>query len=74
MILEKIQAKFPTAQYAVVFLNMDFNSSQFGAWTVLPVGPDQTVKTLEECSRIWLNDLPSQRQYPVAYVEIKKEG
>jgi hypothetical protein len=70
--IEKIlRDKFPTAEYAVLFVNLDMNSSQFGKWTVLPIGPDQTFKTLAEVQDGHLNDLPSQRQYPVGYSDLK---
>jgi len=48
----------------VVFENMVFDSSAFGARSCLPVGEPWTYKTIKECEGKWLNDLPSQRQYP----------
>lgn len=53
--------------HLVLFENQDFTSSQFGARTALAVGPSRTYQTLESVEGQWLNDLPSQRQYPVAY-------
>lgn len=71
---EKILAHYketlPTATHAIVFVNQDFCSSNFGAWSVVAVGPDCSIKTPEEIETLHLNDLPSQRQYPVAYVQI----
>ena len=47
----------------VYFENQMFDSSAFGSRSALPVGPNNTYKTVEACEGKWLNDLPSQRQY-----------
>jgi len=60
------------ARYIVVYENLDFWSPRFGERSALKVGPGCQVETLEQALRIWLGDLPSQRQYPVAYWE--REG
>lgn len=70
-IVKHFADKFPDATNAVLFVNLDFSSSQFGAWTVMAVGPNQTCKTVEEIAGRHLNDLPSQRQYPVAFVALR---
>ena len=61
------------ARYIVVYRNIDFWSSRFGETSALRVGPGCQVESLEEALSIWLGDLPSQRQYPVAYWEGGKE-
>ena len=73
-IMRYFQKRFPTATHAVLFVNQDFSSSQFGAWRTLAIGPDQTYKTLAEVDGQHLYDLPSQRMYPVASVAIIKEA
>ena len=70
-IMKRLTGRFPTMTHAVLFCNLDFSSSQYGKWTVMTVGPDQTYKTMAEVENSWLNDLPSQRQYPVAYVDLE---
>ena len=57
------------ARYVVVYQNIDFWSSRFGETSALRVGPGCQVESLEEALSIWLGDLPSERQYPVAYWE-----
>ena len=57
------------ARYVVVYEVIDFWSSRFGNRTAIKVGPGCQVETLEQALQIWLGDLPSQRQYPVAYWE-----
>jgi hypothetical protein len=58
------------ATYIVVFENHNFDSSAFGARTAMTVGPNNTYKSPAECEGKWLNDLPSQRQYPTAYAHV----
>jgi hypothetical protein len=55
--------------HLVLFQNVDFTSSDFGSSTIVAIGPNRTYKTLAEVFGKWLNDLPSQRQYPIAYWE-----
>jgi len=62
------------ARYIVVYENLDFWSSRFGERTALRVGPGCSVPSLEKALEIWLGDLPSERQYPVAYWEKKEDG
>lgn len=69
-IIRHLAEKNPGAEYAVLFVNQDLSSSKFGSWTVMVVGKDQTYKTLAEVESTHLFDLPSQRQYPIAYVEL----
>ena len=57
------------ARYIVVYENLNFWSSRLGERTALKVGPGCSVESLEQALQIWLGDLPSQRQYPVAYWE-----
>jgi len=56
----------------VLFENQLMDSSHFGERTALRVGPECTYKDVAACEGHWLNDLPSQRQYPVAFV--RREG
>jgi len=53
----------------VLFENMDMCSSKLGARTALRVGPGCSCADLDKAAQIWLNDLPSQRQYPCSYTE-----
>ena len=62
------------ARYIVVYENLDFWSSRFGERSALKVGPGCTVESLEKALSIYLGDLPSERQYPVAYYEVKHES
>ena len=59
------------ARYIVVYEVLDFWSSRFGHRTALKVGPGCSVESLEQALQIWLGDLPSQRQYPVAYLVLE---
>jgi hypothetical protein len=70
--LNNLKSRFPSATHAVLFVNQAFDNSQFGAWHVMAVGPDNTYKNLEEIDGKHLNDLPSLRQYPVAAIELKR--
>lgn len=53
--------------HLVIFENQMMDSSCFGDRTAMIVGPGCTYKDLEAVKGAWLYDLPSQRQYPVAY-------
>ena len=55
--------------HMVLFENVDFSSSRFGACSALAIGPGNTYRTLEEVENAHLGDLPSERKYPTAYVE-----
>jgi hypothetical protein len=57
------------ARYIVVYENLDFWSSRFGERSALRVGPGCSVESLEQALSLWLGDLPSERQYPIAYWE-----
>ena len=58
------------ATHVVVAENQQMDSSQFGLRTAMVVGPTCTYKTPEECEGKWLHDLPSQRQYFVAFAKV----
>lgn len=62
--------KVQQATHVVLFENVDMSSSRIGERTVVFVGPKNTYKTPEECEGKWLNDLPSQRQYPQEYARV----
>lgn len=51
----------------VVFENLDANSSEFGARTVLAVGPDLDIKKVEDCDGKHLFGDPGRQQAPVAF-------
>lgn len=65
--IREVMQRYPDAEAVVVFENVDFCSSQFGARSALPVGPSNTFKSVSDTEGKWLNDLPSQRQYPQAF-------
>lgn len=60
-------AQNPRTSHLVLFENQDFCSSRFGAKSLMQIGPDCTYKTLSDVEGHHLNDLPSQRQYPIAF-------
>ena len=60
--------KEPGVVGVVLFRNMAFDSSSFGASSCIVVGEGRTYKTIEECEGKWLKDLPSQRQYAESFV------
>ena len=53
--------------YVVYFRNEAMDSSAFGRGTFSVVGPDVSIKTIDEAYLHHLYDLPSQRQYAVAH-------
>jgi len=55
--------------HLVVFENHNFSSTRLGDKTAVVLGPGHTYETLDDVDGKWLNDLPSMRQYPVAYWE-----
>ncbi len=58
--------RWPSAAGMIVFENLDMGSSRLGERSAMPFGPDNTIKSVDDVRGKWLNDLPSQRQYPVA--------
>jgi hypothetical protein len=66
-------ARHTNADALVLFENVQMDSSQFGSQSVLCVGPTCTYKSVQETDGRWLNDLPSQRQYPRAWTPAPKE-
>jgi hypothetical protein len=63
-------AKRMEATHVVCFENVAFDSSRFGDRSALCVGPNNTYKSPDDCEGKWLNDLPSQRQYPQNYMSV----
>ena len=61
---------FTKAKYLVLFENQALDSSNLGMRSVLPVGPEQGLKTLEEIAGRPIGDVPSRFQYPVEYCEV----
>lgn len=64
--LDDTMYRWPRALGMIVFENLDVSSSRLGERSAMPFGPDNTIKSLDDVKGKWLNDLPSQRQYPVA--------
>lgn len=64
--------KFPTVQGIIYFENVTLDSSRLGEASILPYGPDNTIKNIEDVKadpmRFFLHDLPSMRQYPQWYI------
>lgn len=55
---------------AILFENTNLSSSACGERTAVIFGPGCTYKSAGSAEGKWLNDLPSQRQYPrAAYVK-----
>ena len=71
--LERI-ARRPGATHLVLFQNKALDSSAHGLCTALAVGPGHTRASLEEAYASHLNDLPSQRQYPIAHCELPHDN
>lgn len=69
---QKIDDLAERADALVLFVNQDFWSSNLGQRTVLAVGAEFTYKSVSELEGRHLNDLPSQRLYPVAFVELRE--
>lgn len=68
---------YPDAVGVVLFQNLMMDSSSFGDSSSVIVGPSNTFTSAEACEGKWLKDLPSQRQYPVAWVskeDVLKKG
>lgn len=64
---DKVANLFQDAVGVVVFECLDMWSPQLGSRTFMCYGPGRTYQTIEEIAQGHLGDLPSQRQYPVAY-------
>lgn len=67
--LERI-AKRRGATHLVLFQNQALDSANAGLCSALAIGPGCTRTSLEEAYAGHLNDLPSQRQYPIAHCEL----
>ena len=65
--IQTLLTLYPRALALVLFENLDMASSSFGDSTVVAIGPQNTFKSLSDCK--YLNDLPSQRQYPTHFIE-----
>jgi hypothetical protein len=63
--------RVPDATDVVLFVNTNPDSTRFGAWHAMAVGPNNTLKTIKEAEGTHLNDTPSLRMYPVACTEIR---
>ena len=61
------------ATHMVVFENQQLDSSHLGERTGVFVGTNCDFKNLAQVKGRWLKDLPSQRQYPVAFAVIPTE-
>jgi len=49
--------------------NQMMDSSAYGSRSCMCAGPTCTYKSHEECEDKWINDLPSQRQYFIAWCQ-----
>jgi len=70
-VMRNLASRFPDATHVVLFVTTDPGSAQFGAWHAMAVGPNSTLKSVQEAEGSHLNDTPSLRMYPVAYTEIR---
>lgn len=74
--LENVE-EFPDVEGVLFFRNPDMWSSSLGASSILPYGPKNTFKGADVAAmkinamKYWLNNLPSQRQYPEWYISRK---
>jgi hypothetical protein len=62
----------PETTHLVYFENTVLDSSHLGESSVLAIGPRHTYQSLTDVEGKWLNDLPSQRQYPQFWCDVKK--
>ena len=69
---EEALKRKPDATGVVLFENLMMDSSSRGAMTAMIIGPTNTYKSAEDCEGKFLNEMPSQRQHPVAWVERKE--
>jgi hypothetical protein len=67
---EKITSHEGAISHLVLFRNEQLDSSEVGRMTLCLVGPGCTYKSIAELEGKHLNDLPSQRQYPLFYCEV----
>jgi hypothetical protein len=58
----------PTVDGLVLFECIQLDSSSLGMRTVVVFGPGCSTRTLDGLAKKHLYDLPSQRQYPTAFV------
>jgi hypothetical protein len=65
-------ARNPGTTHLVYFENNLLDSSHCGESGVVAVGPNNTLKSLAEVEGKWLNDLPSQREYPLFWCKAKE--
>ena len=70
--IEEALRRKPDAIGVVLFENLMMDSSSRGAMTAMIIGPTNTYKSAEDCEGKFLNEMPSQRQHPVAWVERKE--
>lgn len=66
--VEEMLRRQTKATAIVLFENINMCSSNFGFNKALAVGPGLTFPSVESCEGKWLNDLPSVRLYPIAWV------
>lgn len=65
--------QLPGTTHLVVYENRMIGSPHCGERTALAVGPQRSLPSLSEAASHWLHDLPSTRQYAVAYVDLALE-
>lgn len=71
--IRAIAAK-PATTYLVMYENHMLDSPRLGERTTLRVGPDCTVKTLEQARTTKLGELVSDMQVAVAYVVLNENA
>ena len=61
------KAESGVGQALVIFECLQMDSSHLGERSCVLVGPGRGIPSLEAACEGWLKDLPSERQYPVAF-------
>jgi len=59
-----------TTDRLLLYQNKNFDSSAFGALSLVIVGPGRTI-TMESAPPEWIKDVPSQRQQYMGEVDVK---
>ena len=76
--LEKVDlaVEVSCAKGVILFENLDLSSSRLGQMSIRVYGPCCGIRTIKEVENpaCHVGDLPSQRQYPVAYAVLDTPG
>lgn len=69
--LRNVQKHYPTCTHFVVYECADLSSSQAGNKVIMPVGPDNTFKSLDTLPKLWSpRGLASDMSVPILYCEV----